>query len=1135
MTAEGKGSESTAAPASPAKQNGSASPTKQNGSASPAKASATPAKDAASPKKQSPTKQSASPEKAKDEPKAASPKKESPSESASTTTDNDTNGTPAESPKRGRGRPKSPAKNETESSTKMEVDEPATETPLKRSADDAEDGSQDAAQEDGEKKTPSRKKAKKEAETPTEGERRTPRERKSVDRLTTDVYAKAPQKTVTIPEGPGTPLKDIPAIAEAIQKKTKNDDILQGLHSLIWGNATVSSILTLTYCGTGLTFRWQKKKSLKQDVLQFRGFKFNADKDHDSAVLRLEKWTAQGLKELAHLLHLESSGTKDVVAERVFNFLKEPNESSTKGGRTVKRKRSTSKPTPKKKSTESVSNSDEEEESSSSPTTPAPKKKTPSKKSTPKNSTTTTPAKKRGPKPKPKNAFELFARERREELEKDGGEEDVKGKVEELWGKLSKEEKEKVEERFAGLATPKKGGKKGIRKEKRLWMQKRLLKGKCVQGAEGDGKDTMNEANMFRRIKATLSYERFHTFKAEIIAMNWHQQSITTTLQELAKVFEDEELYEQLNVLIEESCADKADMRACQDGLDDADEGDDDGDGVSVDEGDYEQTGAAQSQRVKEDEASLVGGVSYDTDVYSGTGADRFEGYSTTLPANEDDDEDDPGYPPQKRLSLLIAPKQYINEITGTDDGADPLADVGTSRRDVDRESEDLARRSNPQTPPDNHALLLREAELSKEEERVRLTVEKKKADEAEERRQTPAEALQKQAQFPAEVALKVQDMATVPEAAADGTSGKRRWDQEAAAEEKASEWDGDDKSALDAITEGASAEVPPSKRSRKDPSPVGSSWQVSPARVGTMGLMTPTRDEANTIPMDQRNRPMSDEELDAMLPTTGYQILEEPVPYIPLRFAGIFAKQLYVEQIAEYKKVFTLFDKDGHGNITTDELASIFSKLGKNLGKAALNRLVNGAGAKGKNGEVEAGGGTISTQECNQLSETLTKASEKDASRNVTEEIKSIDFAEFLTMMAKVLEAPAGAAGWGDPVFPVFLTMMARKMKDTDSITGMLDCLTGQGKAQGQSLTEQAKKPYSPLKSVIPQKRGLEEEEAQQGPTGSGGAGAKRKGKAGGTSVGAGKNAKTTPLTNEQLAQKKKLERQKEMRRALM
>lgn len=81
-------------------------------------------------------------------------------------------------------------------------------------------------------------------------------------------------------------------------------------------------------------------------------------------------------------------------------------------------------------------------------------------------------------------------------------------------------------------------------------------------------------------------------------------------------------------------------------------------------------------------------------------------------------------------------------------------------------------------------------------------------------------------------------------------------------------------------------------------------------------------------------------------------------------------ADQLSEEQIAEFKEAFSLFDKDGDGTITTKELGTVMRSLGQNPTEAELADMIN---------EVDAdGNGTID--------------------------------------------------------FPEFLTMMARKMKDTDS-----------------------------------------------------------------------------------------------------
>ncbi|TPX15109.1 calmodulin [Thyridium curvatum] len=81
-------------------------------------------------------------------------------------------------------------------------------------------------------------------------------------------------------------------------------------------------------------------------------------------------------------------------------------------------------------------------------------------------------------------------------------------------------------------------------------------------------------------------------------------------------------------------------------------------------------------------------------------------------------------------------------------------------------------------------------------------------------------------------------------------------------------------------------------------------------------------------------------------------------------------ADSLTEEQVSEFKEAFSLFDKDGDGQITTKELGTVMRSLGQNPSESELQDMIN----------------------------------EVDADSNGT-----IDF-------------------------PEFLTMMARKMKDTDS-----------------------------------------------------------------------------------------------------
>jgi Ca2+-binding EF-hand superfamily protein len=53
-------------------------------------------------------------------------------------------------------------------------------------------------------------------------------------------------------------------------------------------------------------------------------------------------------------------------------------------------------------------------------------------------------------------------------------------------------------------------------------------------------------------------------------------------------------------------------------------------------------------------------------------------------------------------------------------------------------------------------------------------------------------------------------------------------------------------------------------------------------------------------------------------------------------------ADQLTHEQIAEFKEAFALFDKDGDGTITTKELGTVMRSLGQNPTEAELQDMIN-------------------------------------------------------------------------------------------------------------------------------------------------------------------------------------------------
>ncbi|EIE92515.1 hypothetical protein RO3G_17113 [Rhizopus delemar RA 99-880] len=62
---------------------------------------------------------------------------------------------------------------------------------------------------------------------------------------------------------------------------------------------------------------------------------------------------------------------------------------------------------------------------------------------------------------------------------------------------------------------------------------------------------------------------------------------------------------------------------------------------------------------------------------------------------------------------------------------------------------------------------------------------------------------------------------------------------------------------------------------------------------------------------------------------------------------------QLSQEQIAEYREAFQLFDKDGDGSISANELGVVLRSFGMNPSDAELQDMVNDVDADG-NGTID-------------------------------------------------------------------------------------------------------------------------------------------------------------------------------------
>uniref|UniRef100_A0A8C5VAS2 EF-hand domain-containing protein n=1 Tax=Microcebus murinus TaxID=30608 RepID=A0A8C5VAS2_MICMU len=145
-----------------------------------------------------------------------------------------------------------------------------------------------------------------------------------------------------------------------------------------------------------------------------------------------------------------------------------------------------------------------------------------------------------------------------------------------------------------------------------------------------------------------------------------------------------------------------------------------------------------------------------------------------------------------------------------------------------------------------------------------------------------------------------------------------------------------------------------------------------------------------------------------------------------PMSPLGHMADQLTEEQIAEFKEAFSLFDKDGDGTITTKELGTVMRSLGQNPTEAELQDMIN---------EVDAdGNGTIDFPEF--LTMMARKMKDTDSEEEIREAFRVFDkdgngyisAAELRHVMTNLGEKEADIDGDGQVNYEEFVQMMTAK-----------------------------------------------------------------------------------------------------------
>jgi splicing factor 3B subunit 1 len=253
-------------------------------------------------------------------------------------------------------------------------------------------------------------------------------------------------------------------------------------------------------------------------------------------------------------------------------------------------------------------------------------------------------------------------------------------------------------------------------------------------------------------------------------------------------------------------------------------------------------------------------------------------------------------------VDSFTAPKEVLQEFAdlAEEEDFDPFAETASKRQIAARQSDYHNRRFNRTANESADAFkasedgedaeggykeAMRLQRLEKEEERVRRAIEEKERQAREEGK----EKMDLDRTPPREEIMEVLEAAKEL-AQSSGTKRKRRWDVAEPSDENAEiktedkgEWS---KEALD----GAALKK---RRSRWDATPadvtnVGetpkrSRWDQAPAAQPDVPMTQIIMNAPGVMHDDKHNRYLSDEELDAVLPLQGYQIVTPPPGYAPL------------------------------------------------------------------------------------------------------------------------------------------------------------------------------------------------------------------------------------------------------------
>ncbi|KAK5134340.1 U2 snRNP component prp10 [Meristemomyces frigidus] len=308
------------------------------------------------------------------------------------------------------------------------------------------------------------------------------------------------------------------------------------------------------------------------------------------------------------------------------------------------------------------------------------------------------------------------------------------------------------------------------------------------------------------------------------------------------------------------------------------------------------------SQRTNDTKASLTG--NFDKELYGDNSGDKFAGYNTSIPAEDEtmgDGDGEDGHD-GRLVGQYTATAAQMNEWSqGENAEGDILESREKQAQIANRETDYQKRRFQRDLQDEGEGKTYRETmqarEIEREEERVRRLIEDKQKEQI-------ANGEDDEMDDVVQHKPTLKDSSADGDAKVDGANGTNGHVEEAKPRAKKRRWDISTEAPAtngEAATNGhATNGEAATKKSRWDSTPAvdgesanakrRSKWDLAPINGGATpapgaGMATPGPSSVGFgTDVSGRNAALSDEELDEMLPSEGYKILEAPPGYEPLR-----------------------------------------------------------------------------------------------------------------------------------------------------------------------------------------------------------------------------------------------------------